>query len=109
MSTDARLQMALAHDAQFLNRVQYAMGVVALQVITEAVTVPGHAARRTYAASVLGNPGAAAVSMAVGLVGSVNLTAVNTFLNPDLSVTTDATDAAIVSQVGTLWSAYAGV
>ena len=109
MSQDARLQMALAHDPGFLNRVQYAMGVVALQVVLEAGTVPGHAARRAYAAQVLGNPASAAVSMAVGLVGAVNLTAPVTTINPDLTVTSGATDAEIASQVNTLWGAYAGV
>lgn len=109
MSQDARLQMALAHDVSFLNRVQFAMGKVALTVVNEAGTVTGHAARRTYASSVLGNPAAAAVSMSVGLVGAINLVAANTTINPDLTVTSDASDAAIESQVSTLWSAYAGV
>lgn len=108
MSQDARLQMALAHDPSFLNRVQYAMAVVALQVVNEATTVPGHTARRAYAQQVLGSPASAAVSMAVGLVGAVNLVAPVTTINPDLSVTTDATDAAIASQVATLWNGYAG-
>lgn len=109
MSQDARLQMALAHDAGFLNRIQFAMGKVALQVVNEAGTVAGHAARRAYASQVLGNPAAAAVSMSVGLVGAVNLTAAVTTINPDLTVTSDATDAAVESQVSTLWNAYAGV
>lgn len=99
-----QVQMALAHDAQFLNRVQYAMAKVALVKMAN-----GTAPQKAYAQQVLGNPGAAAASMAVALVGSVNLTSVNTFINPDLSVTTDATDGAIESQVDTLWNAFSGV
>ena len=109
MATDARLQMALAHDAQFLNRVQFAMATVALQVVNELVTVPGHAARRTYAQSVLGNPAAASVAAAVALVGAVNLTAALTTIDANLTVSTDATDAALASQVSTLWNAFSGV
>ncbi len=108
MSQDSRLQMALAHDAQFLNRVQVAMAVVALQVVNEDVATPNHVLRRAYAASVLGNPAAAAVAFAVGLVGSVNLTAPVTTVNFDGSVISGASDADIASEVATLWNAYAG-
>lgn len=109
MSQDARLQMALAHDAGFLDRVQFAMGKIALEVVNEAGTVTGHTARRTYAAQVLGNPAAAAIAMAIGLVGAVNLTGPVTTINPDHTVTSGATDAEIASQVSSLWNAYAGV
>lgn len=109
MSVDARLQMALAHDAQFLDRVQYAMAVVALEVVAEATTVVGHAARRLYAQTVLGNPATAAASFAVALVGQVNLTSATTVVDFDGRVTSSATDAAIASQVSTLWNAAAGV
>lgn len=109
MAADSRSQMALAHDVGFLNRVQFNLAVVALQVVNEADTVPGHAARRTYAQAVLGNPASAATAAAVALVGAVNLVAAVTTINPDLSVTTDATDAAIQSQLSSLWDAFAGV
>lgn len=109
MANTSELQMTLAHDAQFLNRVQYALCRVALVVCQEAGTVPSHAARRTYAQSVLGNPAAAAQAAAVALVGSVNLlSGVTTTMNPNGSATTDTTDAAIESQVSTLWNSFAG-
>lgn len=110
MANTSELQMALAHDAQFLNRVQYSLCRVALQVCQEAGTVPSHAVRRTYAQQVLGNPGAASAAAAVALVGSVNLlSGVTTTMNPNGSASTDATDAAIDSQVSSLWNAFAGV
>lgn len=112
MSIDGRLQMALAHDATFLDRVQFAMAKIALQVIGEdpATVVPigSHAARRAYAAAVLGDPARAAASFAVGLVSAVNLTARTTTITVD-GVTTTANDDEIASQVATLWSAYSGV
>jgi hypothetical protein len=109
MSQDSRLQMALAHDAGFLDRVQYSMCRIALQVCAEASTVTGHAARRAFAQSVLGNPAAAATACAVALVGAVNLTAPVTTINPDKTVSSGASDADIDSQVNSLWNSFAGV
>lgn len=109
MLNDSRFQMALAHDPQFLNRVQFLMCKIAAVVCTESTGVTGHAARRAYAASVLGNPAAAAASVAVGLVGAANLITRDTTINPDFSVTTAATDAEIESQLSTLWNQYAGI
>lgn len=109
MPNDAKTQMALAHDAQFLNRVQFNLCVVALQVVNEGAGVTNHTERRAFAAAVLGDPGRAAAPLAVSLVGAVNLVTATTTINPDLSVTTDATDAAIQSQMNTLWNAWAGV
>lgn len=106
---DSRFQMALARDPQFLNRVQYLMCRIAANVVAEAGTVPSHAARRAFAAQVLGNPTAAAASFAVGLVGAINLISRDTTVNPDFSVTTSATDAEIENQISTLWNQYAGV
>jgi hypothetical protein len=106
---DARMQMALAHDPQFLNRVQFNLCVVALQIVNEPAGTTAHAQRRTYAAAVLGEPARAAVPAAVALVGAVNLMSETTSINPDLSVTTTASDAAIQSQLASLWNAFAGV
>lgn len=108
MSTDAQLQMALAQDEQFLNRVQYAMATYAVTVMGEG-SIVNHALRAAYAKAVLADPAAAASAIAVGLVGAVNLTSANTFLHPNKEVTSDATDAAILAQVSSLWNAYSGV
>lgn len=109
MPNDGPLLMALAHDAQFLNRVQFALCQVALEVAAENPATANHAARRAFAASVLGNPGAAAAAAAVALVGAVNITASVVTIKPSLDVVSDATDAAIASQVSTLWNSFAGV
>lgn len=108
--TDALTQMALAHDHNFLNRVQYLLCRVALAVIGEdAARVEGHATRRLYAQQVLGNPAAAATAAAVAIVGAINLTARDTTIKPDFAVETSATDPEIESQIATLWNAFAGV
>jgi hypothetical protein len=112
----AVIQMALAHDSSFLDRVQYLMTQVALVVLAEVNTTPNHTLRVQLAHQVLNSPGQAAVNASVTIVGSANLVAANTTVipaNPETgtpqTATTDATDAAILSQISTLWSALAGV
>jgi len=109
MSVNADLQMALAKDAGFRKRLEFAAVQIALQVCAEAGTVPNHAARRLFAAKVLGDSETAAKAMAATVVSQVNLTAPVTTVNYDLSVTSGATDAAIASQVFSLWDALSGV
>ncbi len=106
---NAITQMQLAHDSSFLNRVQYLMTQNALTILSEVNTTPNHNLRIQLAHQVLNNPGQAASNASVAIVGSVNLVAANTTINADGSVTTDATDAAILAQIFTLWSALAGV
>ena len=106
----AIIQMQLAHDPSFLNRVQYLMTQEAVAaVLIEVNTTPNHPLRVQLAHQVLSNPGQAASNASVAIVGSVNLVSANTTINADGSVTTDATDAAILSQISTLWNALAGV
>ena len=110
----SNLQMLLAHDATFLDRVQYLMTQNALTILAEVNTTPSHALRTQLARQVLTNPGQAAINAAPAIVGSVNLVAANTTITPATETTpqivsTDATDAAILSQVFTIWNALAGV
>ena len=109
----AIVQMQLAHDPSFLNRVQYLMTQDGIAVLSEVNTTPNHVLRVQLAHQVLNNPGQAANNASVAIVGSVNLVAANTtvVVNSDgsLTVTTDATDAAILAQIATLWNALAGV
>lgn len=105
----AIVQMQLAHDPSFLNRVQYLMTQDAIAVLSEVNTTPDHVFRVQLAHQVLNNPGQAASNASVAIVGSVNLVAADTTVNADGSVTTDATDAAILSQIATIWNALAGV
>jgi hypothetical protein len=108
---NAITQMSLAHDSSFLDRIQYLMTQTALVVLAEINTTPSHALRVQLAHQVLNNPGQAAINASVAIVGSANLLAANTTINPGPppSVTTDATDASIFSQISALWSALAGV
>lgn len=106
---DAISQMALAHDAKFLNRVQYLLCRVALQVAAEDPGTANHAARREYAQAVLGDPARAATPAAVALVGAINLLARATTISFDGVVTTAATDPEIESQINSLWNAFSGV
>jgi hypothetical protein len=105
----AILQMQLAHDSSFLNRVQYLMTQDAIAVLTEVNTTPSHNLRVQLAHQVLSNPGQAASAASVAIVGSVNLVAADTTVNADGTVTTDATDAAILAQIATLWNSLSGV
>lgn len=109
MADDSVLQMKLARDEGFRGRCQYEIVKVARVVKDEVDTTPGHVLRDALAATALGNPALVAESMSVGIVGAPNLTTATTTVNPDGSVTTDCTDAALFAQISTLWDYYAGV
>lgn len=68
-----------------------------------------HAARATYAGQVLADPAGKATTAAITIGGATNLTTANTSIDFNGIVTTDATDAAILSQIATLWDALSGV
>lgn len=104
------LQLRLAQDASFLNRVQYWIVKKARDVVAEDTGTPSHAARRAFAAQVLGNPALYASAMAVGLATHINLTSVDTVYDPvGNTIQTTATGAEMFSAVGDLWNVYAGV
>ena len=107
----SNLQMLLAHDSTFLDRLQYLLTQQAIVVLAEVNTTPSHVLRTQYARQVVQNAGQAASGASVLIVGSTNLVAANTTINPGPppTVTTDATDAAIFSQLATLWNDLAGV
>lgn len=109
MATTPKSQIALAHDPVFLNRLQYLICQQAITVKNEASTTTGHAARAAFAGQVLADPAAKAVTMAVTICGGINLVAATTAIDFDRVVTTDATDAVILSQIATFWDAFAGV
>lgn len=74
--------------------------------------VANHAARRTYAASVLGNPGAAAAAAAVLLVTDAALFPpnANTFIEPgSLKVYSDVSDGALFALISARWDVLSGV
>lgn len=109
MPTTPQSQMALAHDAAFLDRLQYLLCQVAVEVKNESGSVTGHAARAAFAGSVIAEPADHASQLAVTIVGATNLIVRDTTIGFDGKVTTSATDAEIKSQLATLWDSFAGV
>lgn len=105
MPDDAALQMALAQDPGFLNRVQYVAVKYALAVFTENPPVE---ARVGFARTVLGNPAQVAPSLAVAIVNSSNLMVGVTTIHPNKEVTTDQTDGSLFAVVNALWDTFAG-
>lgn len=114
------LQMKLAKDAGFIDRVSFSLvqqaHVVKLNGAGETTACSGqvvncHALRSAYAANIINSPASFAAVVAVSLVGQVNLLSgvVTTCSGTPMVCTTDATDAAIISQIATLWNALSGV
>lgn len=102
------LQMKLAHDTQFLDRVQF-WSVKKARDVRHEGAVTNHPARNAFAALVLGNPGLLSVQIAVGLVTHINLTARDTTYNTQTGhFETSATGAEMFSAIGDMWDDYAG-
>lgn len=107
MMTEAFLQMQLAQDRDFLTRLQYLMVQQARVVKGEPSSTPHHTERSDYATSVINSPQSATPQAAVMLVGGPNL--IGTVTLEDTGPVTSASDAAILSQIATYWSALSGV
>jgi hypothetical protein len=107
MLSESSLQMMLARDAAFLNRLNYLMLQTARGVKEEAPDTPYHAKRTAYATNVLNNSQVMVQQAAYVVVGGINI--LGTVELSDNGVITTATDAAIFSQVATFWNALAGV
>jgi hypothetical protein len=105
--SESTLQMELARDPAFLNRLNYLMLQTARGVKEEAANTPHHAKRSAYASSVLGNSQQMVQQAAYTIVGGINL--LGTVELTDNGVETSANDAAIFSQVATFWNVLAGV
>jgi len=105
--SESSLQMTLAKDAAFLNRLNYLMLQTARTVKEEAGTVPHHEKRTAYATNVLNSSELLVQQAACVVVGGINL--VGTVDLTDNGVETSASDAAILSQVSTFWNVLAGV
>ena len=105
--SESTLQMMLARDQAFLNRLQYQMLQVATEIKTEAVETPYHVQRTNYATTVISN-GMMAASQAAGLVvGGPSVK--GTVTMEDSGIVTTCTDAALFAQVSTLWNTLSGV
>jgi hypothetical protein len=105
--SESSLQMQLARDPAFLNRLNYLMLQHARTVKEEAADIPYHYKRSQYATNVLNNSAMMVSQAAYSVVGGINL--IGTVEITDNGVETSAADAAIYSQVATFWNVLAGV
>jgi len=105
--SESTLQMELARDPAFLNRLNYLMLQTARGIKEEAPSTPHHAKRSSYATSVLNNSQAMVQQAAYTVVSGPNL--LGTVEITDNGVETSASDAAIFSQISTFWDVLSGV
>lgn len=110
MPTTPRSQSALAADQNFQKRLASLLAVEAIVVANEDPGTPGHDKRRNLAQQIISQPTQMAYSLGPVICNGTNLLAASTSYNFDaFAVETDATDAAISSQIATLWDVMAGV
>ena len=105
--SESTLQMQLARDPVFLNRLNYLMLTQARGVKEEAKETPFHYKRTTYASQVLSNSAMMVQQASFVIVGGVNI--IGTVSMTDNGVVTTVTDAELFSQVATFWNSLAGV
>jgi len=109
MPTTPRSQSALASDANFQKRLSSLLLSEALVIADEDPVTPNHDKRRILAQQVITQPIYMATNLGPAICNGTNLVAANTTYNFDaLAVETDASDAAIRSQIATLWDTLAG-
>jgi hypothetical protein len=100
---------ALANDSVFRARARTLVLQICAQVYGEDAQTPNHSARASYAVKLLQSPGLADQLVQV-LVTRTNLAASTVTYDFDKGeVLTDASDAAILSQIATDFSMLAGV
>lgn len=110
MATTPRSQMALATDANFQKRFTSLLVQEALVIGAEAESVPHHQQRRQLADKVIQNPPQMAYTLGPTITNATNLVAATTSYNFEAgAVETTADDAAIRSQINSLWNVMAGV
>jgi hypothetical protein len=109
MAATADQLLALAGDPYFRQRIRNIVLQQAAVVYAESGATTGHAARVAFALKVLGSPGLA--DQVADLIATrTNLVAsAVTYDFSRRAVVTDATDAAILSQVASDWNMLAGV
>jgi hypothetical protein len=99
----------LGNDANFRQRVRTLMLLEGGVVYGESGATPNHTARANFASNLAQNP-ALADTLAPALATRTNIAASNVTYNFDAGrVESDATDAAIRSQIATDWNYLAGV
>lgn len=99
-------QMQLVNSTTFTNRLQYILSQQAIVVKAELLATTCHPKRSSFADVVINSPAAAASQVSVLIAGSTNvLGTVIVNVNPNL-VDSSASDAAILSQIATLWNVF---
>ena len=105
-------QSALLRDTGpggFMERLPYILCDVAKSVLTESAGTVFHTSRAVYAQQVLANPGTLAKTAAPVIIGGINVYTSTAYDPVTKTATCSATDAALISQVTTLWNAIAGL
>jgi|SRR5262245_28177767 len=103
-------QTSLAMDANFLKRLTPLLLAEAGVVAAEAGTVPSHTTRAALANRIINSPQQMAASLAPAICSMTNLAGSTVTFDFTIGATvTDATDAAIRSQISTGWNVLAGV
>lgn len=105
--SESSLQMRLAADPFWLQRLTYTMLQVALEVKAEGLRTPFHVERSRYASTVISNSAMAAQQASGLVVGGPNI--VGTADITDNGIVTTATDEAIHAQVTSYWNVLSGV
>lgn len=107
-ATTAQL-IILGNDPNFRQRIRTLVLLEAGVVYNESAATPNHTARANYASKLAQAPGLAD-SLAPVLASRTNIAASTVTYNFDAGrAETDATDAAIRSQIATDWNYLAGV
>lgn len=103
---ESATQMTLVASPVFTTRVQYLMTQQARTVLAETGVGAMHSCRAAYATTVTRNAPATAATASVMIVGGTNL--IGTVTGSGATADSTATDAAILSQIATFWTALAG-
>ena len=109
MPTTPRSQAALAADQNFLKRLSSLLLSEAQVVAAEDPSTPSHVLRRQLAQQIIQNPSYQTAALAPTIANSTNLSAADTTYDFEAgAVISSADDAAIRSQIATLWNIMAG-
>ena len=108
------MQQALASESAFRARVRQQVLLQAGVVLAEGTGVANHTTRKAYALQVIANPDLLLNSIVAWIVTRGNVLGANTtaVINDQAAravVVTDATDAALFSQIATDWDTLSGV
>lgn len=108
--TTPRSQMLLASDINFQRRLASLLLQEAAVVASEDPGTPDHAARKALADKILTSPQGMAAQLAPAVSNGTNLLAAETQFDFEGGfILTTAVDAAIRSQLATMWNILAGV